>query len=94
MREETKIYLTDLQLAERYGISRNSVWRLSRTGELPAPVNLFKATTRWRLSEIEAFEAERAAEPRQPGNGIGKTRAMRANIASVKAKAARDGNDF
>ena len=57
----TSLYLTDIQIAERFGISRNSVWRLARTGELPSPINLFRATTRWRLSDIESFEAARAA---------------------------------
>lgn len=50
-------FLSDVQLAERFGISRVSIWRLAKTGELPAPVKLFRSTTRWRLADIEGFEA-------------------------------------
>ena len=63
MKVETQLYLTDNQVATRFGISRNSIWRLVKTGQLPQPVRLFKNTIRWRLSDIEVFEAERAAAP-------------------------------
>lgn len=62
MNNEAPLYLTDNQLAARFGISRNSIWRLSKNGQLPPPVKLFKSTVRWTLSSIEQFEAERAAE--------------------------------
>ncbi|MGK2913909.1 MAG: helix-turn-helix transcriptional regulator [Porticoccaceae bacterium] len=65
MREETPLYLSDNQLAARFGISRNSIWRLVKTGQLCAPVKLFKSTTRWKISDIETFEAARAAESRK-----------------------------
>ena len=84
MREEVQLYLNDIQVAARFGISRNSVWRMVKTGQLPAPINLFKATTRWRLSDLEAFEAARAAEPRQSGMRVGHLAAARA-AASSKA---------
>ncbi len=57
-------YLSDAQIAARFGMSRNSVWRHVREGRLPQPIKLFEKTTRWRLSEIEEFEAARAAESR------------------------------
>jgi predicted DNA-binding transcriptional regulator AlpA len=62
MREQTPHYLTDNQLAARLQISRNSVWRLVKTGQLPQPIKLFASTTRWKLSDIQEFE--RAAEER------------------------------
>lgn len=67
MREETQLYLSDNQLAARFGISRNSIWRLVKTGQLPEPIRLFKSTTRWRVADIEQFEAARIAESRQAG---------------------------
>ena len=67
MRDETQTYLTDLQLAARFGISRNSVWRLTRTCQLPQPVKLFASTTRWKLSDIEAFEREAEARTARAG---------------------------
>lgn len=62
-----QVFFTDNQLAERFQVSRNSIWRLVKTGQLPAPVKLFKSTTRWRLSDIEAFEAARAAASSKAG---------------------------
>lgn len=67
MRDETQTYLTDSQLAARFGISRNSIWRLTRTGQLPAPIKLFASTTRWKLSDIQAFEAEAEARTAKAG---------------------------
>lgn len=55
-------FVTDNDLAERYKVSRVTVWRWARQGRLPAPIKLAPATTRWRLSEIEKWETERAQE--------------------------------
>lgn len=52
-------YLTDRQLAERYGVSRVTIWRWARSGRLPAPVRLGANTTRWRSDAVA--EAERQA---------------------------------
>lgn len=60
--EPRSYYLTDTQLAARFSNSRNTIWRWVREGRLPAPVKLALGTTRWRLVDIEKFEAERAAE--------------------------------
>ncbi|QJQ98214.1 helix-turn-helix domain-containing protein [Halomonas sp. PGE1] len=48
-------FLRDTDLAERYGIHRNTIWRWVRDGKLPRPVAI-GGSTRWRLSEIVAFE--------------------------------------
>ena len=57
----TQQYVRDTELAERYSISRSTVWRWTRNGLLPQPIQLSKACTRWRLDEIEARDAERQA---------------------------------
>ena len=56
-------YISDQQLAERYGVSRSTVWRWAHKDKriLPAPVQLSPGCTRWRLDEIEARDAERQA---------------------------------
>lgn len=54
-------YLSDQDLADRFGICRTSVWRWLERGMLPQPVRLGPNTTRWRLADIEAFEAQRLA---------------------------------
>lgn len=54
-------YIDVKQLATRYGVSVPSIWRWSREGDsnFPQPVRLSKCCTRWRLDDIEAWEASR-----------------------------------
>lgn len=54
-------YARDTEIAARYGISRNSVWRWAKEGRLPSTVKLGPGVTRWRLADIEQWEAEREA---------------------------------
>ncbi|WP_172960965.1 helix-turn-helix transcriptional regulator [Oceaniglobus roseus] len=53
------IYLSVEQVAARYNVSKDSIWRWRREGDFPKPVRLGGNTSRWRLSELEAYEAER-----------------------------------
>jgi prophage regulatory protein len=50
-------FLTDMDLAARYGVHRSTPWRWAKTDPtFPKPVNLTPGCTRWRLSEITAWE--------------------------------------
>ncbi|MBY0136349.1 helix-turn-helix transcriptional regulator [Paracoccus yeei] len=54
-------YLSDLQLAARYGVHRTTPWGWAKTDPcFPKPLKLSPGCTRWKLSEIEAWEASRA----------------------------------
>jgi predicted DNA-binding transcriptional regulator AlpA len=53
-------YLSDKDLAARYSIHRATPWRWVQNGKLPAPIKI-NGSTRWRASDIEAFEAEQEA---------------------------------
>ncbi len=53
---EKEMFLTDRQIAERYSVSRATVWRWVKEKRLPAPARLGPATTRWRESDLKAFE--------------------------------------
>lgn len=53
------IYVTDRELAARYGVSRPTVWRWAKGVDFPAPVSLSPGCTRWRIADIEAWEAAR-----------------------------------
>jgi len=55
-------YLSDVQLAARLGVGRVTPWRWVQRGEFPRPVKLSRGCTRWRLSDIEAWEDERQRE--------------------------------
>lgn len=50
-------FLTDMDLAARYGVHRSTPWRWAKTDPtFPKPVILTPGCTRWRLSEIAAWE--------------------------------------
>ena len=50
-------YFSDKDLADRYRVKRQTIWRWARMGNLPKPVKLVGAT-RWRLEDIEAWESQ------------------------------------
>ena len=51
-------FLRDTDLALRYGVARNTVWRWQRErSDMPRAVRFSAGCTRWRLSDIEAWEA-------------------------------------
>lgn len=54
-------YLSDTDLAARYGVSRNTVWRWSREkDDFPKPVKLSAGCTRWKLADVLRWETARA----------------------------------
>ncbi|MEI4235312.1 helix-turn-helix transcriptional regulator [Roseovarius sp. D22-M7] len=53
-------YLSVEQVATRFGVSKDSIWRWTRNGDFPAPVKLRGTTTRWRLADIEEWESQLA----------------------------------
>lgn len=55
---ETK-FVSDQQIADRYGVSRATVWRWAARGILPKPKSITPGTTRWRLDEVEEFDRRR-----------------------------------
>lgn len=55
------VYVRDVDLASRWRVARASVWRWAKKDkDFPPPVRFGEGTTRWRLSDIEKWEAERA----------------------------------
>lgn len=51
------LFLTVGQVAERLGISTDTVWRWTRVGDFPKPWKMGPNTTRWKLSDIHHYEA-------------------------------------
>ena len=54
----SETYLTDLDVAAKFKISRATVWRWMRGGKLPRPYRLGPNCVRFAKSEIEAVEAQ------------------------------------
>ena len=53
------VFLSVTQMAERYSVSPDTIWRWSQAGYIPKPVKINRQVTRWRLDEVEARDAER-----------------------------------
>jgi len=53
------VFVRDTQLAERYGVTRQTIWRWVREERFPPPVRLAPGTVRWRLGDVEAWESAR-----------------------------------
>lgn len=43
------------------GLKRSMIYRLMREGRFPTPVKLSARAVAWRLSEVQAWQAERQA---------------------------------
>lgn len=53
------MYLSDKMMAARYSVTREAIWKMSRTVPgFPKPVKVSAGTTRWILAEVEAYEAK------------------------------------
>lgn len=54
------LYVSDKQLATRFGVSRPTVWRWVKSDpDFPKPVKLSPQCTRWRADQVEAWERSR-----------------------------------
>jgi prophage regulatory protein len=51
-------YLSVKKCAERYEVTRQTWWRWVREGRAPSPVHLTPGCTRWKISDLEAWEAK------------------------------------
>jgi prophage regulatory protein len=61
------IYVSAAQLAVRYAVHVGTIWRWAQTNQdFPRPLNLSYGCTRWRLDEIEQYDAERVASSAVP----------------------------
>jgi len=43
------------QVAELFGVSKRSIWRLAACDEIPRPLRLTPKLTRWRRSDLLEF---------------------------------------
>ena len=52
------IWLRDIEVADRVGVSRNRVWAWARMGHLPSPTKLGPNTSRWHVDVIKQWEED------------------------------------
>lgn len=52
------LFLNVEQVAARYGVSKDSIWRWKREGRFPAAVVVGPNATRWRLSDLLEHESK------------------------------------
>lgn len=57
-------FLKDTELAARYGVCRQTIWRWAARQQLPCPVKISEGVTRWRLTDIIACETDKAESAR------------------------------
>jgi len=55
------------ELAETLGVSKVTVWRMARRGELPRPLQISANVVGWRQSTVEKWLDAREAEARGGG---------------------------
>ena len=56
------MYISDKEIGKRFSVSRQTVWRWAKVDpSFPSPFRLSAGCTRWKLEEIDAWAAQRAA---------------------------------
>lgn len=53
-----QLYLTVDQVAQRYSVSTDTIWRWSRNGDFPKQRKIGPNVTRWRMSDLEEHEQQ------------------------------------
>lgn len=57
----SQTYLTVKDLCARYSLSKSGLYAMIRRNEFPKPEKFGRRTARWRVVEVEALDAARAA---------------------------------
>ncbi|WP_431197562.1 helix-turn-helix transcriptional regulator [Shimia thalassica] len=68
-------YLTDREVAKRFGVCRQTVWRWVKQSQFPEPLKFSVKVTRWRLSDLIAHEASLSS----------KSKSIRKTLSPLKA---------
>jgi len=58
--EDVDRFLTAADLADRWQVTRRRIYTLRWQGEAPPAVRIGDGTLRWRLADVQAYEADRA----------------------------------
>lgn len=70
--KNNSLYLSDVHLSERYAVARPTIWRWARTDKtFPKPVKLSAGCSRWKLADLEKWEASRSGSAGDRGGKHG-----------------------
>jgi prophage regulatory protein len=58
--------LTTREVMQRLTLSRSTLWRMSRDGEIPRPIQLTPTRIAWRERDVLAWLDARAAQHNSP----------------------------
>ena len=50
------LFISVGEVADRYNVSVDTIWRWARNGDLPRPVKIGPNVTRWRMSDLTDHE--------------------------------------
>ncbi len=59
------LYLSDRQTAQRYSVTRGTIWRWIKEHGFPKPVRLSPGCTRWSVGDLEAWEGKQSSEKKE-----------------------------
>ena len=59
---QLETFFSDKQLSLKYSVARSSIWRWVQEGTFPKPVRLTPGCSRWKLSDLEKWEAEQESD--------------------------------
>ncbi len=72
----------------RYPVAPSTIWRWVQRGEFPSPIKLAGGTSAWRVEDVVAWEAARAADSnRSRVEGTRKAAAARVQRGTIGGKA-------
>ena len=55
-------FFRDTEVANRYRVSRPTIWRWVKKSKFPKPIKLAGGSTRWRAADLEAWEHTQGSE--------------------------------
>jgi prophage regulatory protein len=61
-------YITIGTLADRLQVGVSTIYRWVAENRFPAPMEMTNGTSRWNVTDVEAWLAERKRKGREPGD--------------------------
>lgn len=58
----TTLFLSDKEVADKFSVSRATVWRWTRSGNFPDPIKLSEGCTRWRSTDLDQWLVDKGIE--------------------------------